>query len=225
MASANGVTGWVPAPATDVVPVPYQDNADQTNFWADFIASGNTLGAQAEQLVSNGTPQQIKAFIHTLQGWEHNIQNFDAAQGGIFEARFDNELLGPNSTVGADVTAMIKGLQTHNAALVTAAAEGFHANAADVSGNNVPLNGGTYNADGTTIAAALSTATGPLPPAPATLLTPAAPAAPAAQVAAAPATPPAAPGGADDLVAAAVDPVAHHQQHFAEMAHHLHHWG
>jgi nucleoid-associated protein YgaU len=120
---------------------------------------------------------------------------------------------------------MIKGLQTHNAALVTAAAEGFHANAADVSGNNVPLNGGTYNADGTTIAAALSTATGPLPPAPATLLTPAAPAAPAAQVAAAPATPPAAPGGADDLVTAAVDPVAHPQQHFAEMAHHLHHWG
>jgi hypothetical protein len=217
----------VPAPATDVVPVRYQDNADQTNFWADFIASGNTLGAQAEQLVVNGTPQEIKAFIHTLQGWEHNIQNFDAAQGGIFEARFDNELLGPNSTVGSDVTAMIKGLQTHNAALVTAAAEGFHANAADVSGNNVPLNGGTFNADGTTIATALSTATGPLPPAPATLLTPAAPAAPAAQVAAAPAAPasPAAPGGADDLVAAAVDPVAHHHQQFAEMAHHFHHWG
>jgi hypothetical protein len=229
MASANGVTGWVPAPATDVVPVPYQDNADQTNFWADFIASGNTLGAQAEQLVSNGTPQQIKAFIQTLQGWEHNIQNFDAAQGGIFEARFDNELLGPNSTVGADVTAMIKGLQTHKAALVTAAAEGFHANAADVSGNNVPLNGGTYNADGTTIAAALSTATGPLPPAPATLLTPAAPAAQVAACApcapAAPANPPAAPAaGADDHVTAAVDPLAHHQ--LAEMAHHFHHmWG
>src|SRR5246127_4331058 len=86
MASANGVTGWTGAPATDVVPVPYQDNADQTNFWADFIASGNTLGAQAEQLVSTGTAAQVKAFIHTLQGWEQNITNFDAAQGGIFEA-------------------------------------------------------------------------------------------------------------------------------------------
>jgi trimeric autotransporter adhesin len=38
MASMNGVTGWIAAP-DDVVPVPYQDNAAQTNFWADFIAS------------------------------------------------------------------------------------------------------------------------------------------------------------------------------------------
>ena len=173
MASANGVTGWTPAPATDVVPTPYQDNAAQTNFWADFIASSNTLGAQAEQLVAHGTAAQIKAFVETLQGFEQNVKNFDAAQGGIFEARFDNELLGKDSTVGADVAAMIKGLQTHNAALVTAAADGFHANAADVSGNNVPLNGGTYNTDGKTVAEALNTATGPLPAPSATPLTPA----------------------------------------------------
>ncbi len=233
MASANGVTGWTGAPATDVVPVKYQDDAAQTNFWADFIASGNTLGAQAEQLVSTGTAQQIKDFVHTLQGWEHNIQNFDAAQGGIFEARFDNELLGANSTVGADVAAMIKGLQGHNAALVTAAADGFHANAADVSGNNVPLNGGTYNADGTTIADALSTATGPLPPAPASLLTPAAPAAQVA--AAAPVAPaaasnaPAAPVTTADAGASATEgPTGSgmHHSFFAEAAHHFHHmWG
>lgn len=176
MASMNGVTGWTGAPATDVVPVRYQDNADQTNFWADFIASSNTLGNQAEQLVAHGSAKAINAFIHTLQGFQQNVQNFDAAQGGIFEARFDNELLGKDSTVGADVAAMIKGLQTHNAALVTAAAEGFHANAADVSGNNVPVNGGTYNTDGLTVADALSTATPPLPPPPANPLTPAAPA-------------------------------------------------
>jgi hypothetical protein len=58
---------------------------------------------------------------------------------------------------------------------VTAAADGFHANAADVSSNNVPLNGGTYNTDGQTVAQALSTATGPLPPPPVIPLTPAAP--------------------------------------------------
>jgi hypothetical protein len=190
MASANGVTGWTGAPATDVVPVPYQDNTDQTNFWADFIASSNTLGAQAEQLVGTGTAHDIKGFIHTLQGFEQNVSNFDAAQGGIFEARFDNELLGANSTVGADVAAMIQGLQHHDAALVKAAADGFHANAADVSGNNVPLNGGTYNADGTTVADALSTATAPLPPPPVTPLVPATAAIPVAQNAA--------PGSADD---------------------------
>jgi trimeric autotransporter adhesin len=205
------------------VPVRYQDNADQTNFWADFIASGNTLGAQAEQLVANGTTQQINDFITTLQGWEHNVQNFDAAQGGIFEARFDNELLGNDSTVGADVAAMIKGLQTHDAALVKAAADGFHANAMDVSGNNVPLNGGTYNPDGTTIADALSTATAPLPPAPVSTLTPA-PAAPAAAVAAASPEPAAATHDAFADAAAAVD-IQHHTGgvHAGPDLHHL--WG
>lgn len=174
MAHAFGVNGWTPAPATDVVPVRFQDNAAQTNFWADFIASGNTLGAQAEQLVQNGTHAQIAAFEKVLAGWETNIGNFEAAQGGIFSARFANELHGgPNSTVAADVAAMIKGLNTHNATLVTAAAEGFTANAMDVSGNNVPVNGGTFNPAGTTIAQALVDTVAPPPPA--TLLTPASP--------------------------------------------------
>ncbi len=220
MASANGVHGWTPAPFTDVAPTPYQDNAAQTNFWADFIASGNSLGAQAEQLVATGDAQAIGAFVQTLQGWQQNVTNFDAAQGGVFQARFDNELLGNDFTVGADVAAMIQGLQTHNAALVTAAAEGFHDNAADVSGNNVPLNGGTFNADGLTVAEALSTATGPLPPAPVTPLTPAAPAAP-------PAAPPlpAVVAGADD--GACGGPHDHQHGALPELAHQqLHHmWG
>jgi hypothetical protein len=251
MASANGVTGWTPAPFTDVVPTPYQDNAAQTNFWADFIASSNTLGAKAEQLVTTGAAPDIQAFVHTLQGWESNVTNFDAAQGGVFQARFDNELLGNDSTVGADVAEMIKGLQTHNAALVTAAAEGFHANAMDVSGNNVPLNGGTFNPDGQTVADALSTATAPLPPASVTPLTPAdtavavaaadpaaaatAPAA-ATPVAATPATAPTvadahagnAAAGSDDggsghSACGAPSPLEAH--HVAEMLQHHHMWG
>jgi len=210
MASSGGVTGWTGAPATDVVPVPYHDNAAQTNFVADFIASSNTLGAKAEQLVSTGTAGEIKDFIHTLQGWEQNVKNFDAAQGGIFQARFDNELLGKDATVGADVAAMIKGLKTHDAALVTAAADGFHANAMDVSGNNVPLNGGTYNPDGVTVTDALSTATPPLPPTPVTPLTP------ASRVASS--------GGAQNdqselTGAAAPEQLIHHQQ-----VQHHHHW-
>jgi hypothetical protein len=211
MASSNGVTGWTGAPATDVVPVRYQDNADQTNFWADFIASSNTLGAKAEQVVSTGTPREIKDLIHTLQGWEQNVKNFDAAQGGIFQARFDNELLGKDSTVGADVAAMIKGLQHHDAALVKAAADGFHANATDVSGNNVPLGGGAYNPDGITVADALSTATPPLPPSPITPLTPTSPVTPVG---------PAARVAADDQSEQTGSVVPH--QHL-EHSHH-HHW-
>ena len=228
MASANGVTGWTGAPFTDVVPVRFQDNADQTNFWADFIASGNTLGARAEQLVATGSAADITAFIQTLQGWEQNVTNFDKAQGGIFQARFDNELLGNDSTVGADVAAMIKGLETHDATLVKAAADGFHANAMDVSGNNVPLNGGTFNPDGTTIADALSTATAPLPPAPVSPLTPAAapavpaPAAQPAAVAAAAAAPAAVDVASVDAAAAGAD--IHHDFGKTDFLH-QHLWG
>lgn len=175
MSHLNGVDGWTAAPFTDRVTPRYQDDAAQTNFWADFIASGNTLGAEAIQLSQHGTHAQIVAFEKVLMGWETNVGNFDAAQGGIFSARFDNELAkGPNSTVSADVAAIINGLNTHNVTLVTLGAEGFTANAADVSGNNIPVNGGTFNGDGKTIAEALVNTVAPPPPA--TLLTPTAPA-------------------------------------------------
>jgi hypothetical protein len=134
------------------------DNDAQTNFWANFMAQSNSLGQQAVAAVSANDPQAISALISHLQAFQKDATNFDAAQGGIFEARFDNELLGDTSTLGAEVTAMVKGLQTGNAALVAAAADEMHANAADVSGNNVPVTGGTYNADGLTVADVLSTA-------------------------------------------------------------------
>ncbi|HEX2653774.1 MAG TPA: hypothetical protein VHN11_09015 [Xanthobacteraceae bacterium] len=163
LAAANGVTGWTGAPDANVETPRYQDNAAQTNFFADLIASGNTLGDQAQQLVANGSNADINQFIHTLKGWEQNVTKFDAAQGGIFGARFDNELLGNKGTIGADVAALIDGLKHHDAALVAAAAQGVHDNAMDLGGNNVPLNGGDYNPDGKTIAEVLGTATGPLP--------------------------------------------------------------
>jgi hypothetical protein len=89
---------------------------------------------------------------------EKNSANFDEAQGGIFEARFDNELARGSSTLGAEVAAMIKGLKTGNAALVAAAAEEMHANAADVGGNNLSVGGTPYNTDGLTPAEVLGAA-------------------------------------------------------------------
>ncbi len=173
-------------------------------------------------LVGGNDAQAIAALIGNIQSFEKTVTNFDAAQGGIFEARFDNELLGQTSTLGAEVSAMIKGLQTGNAALVAAAADEMHANAADVSGNNMPVTGGTYNADGLTVADVLSTAVAapavaaaaPVTPAPAPAA-PTAPAAPAVQtVASAPAT------------AADTAPVDPHHSPVPEMAHHFHHmWG
>jgi hypothetical protein len=135
----------------------YQDNADQTNFWANFIAQSNSLGAAAEEAVAAGDRGAIKGLIGQLKAFEKTSANFDEAQGGIFEARFDNELAKGASTLGAEVASMIKGLKTGNAALVAAAAEEMHANAADVGGNNVSINGTTYNTDGLTAAEVLGT--------------------------------------------------------------------
>jgi hypothetical protein len=158
MASQGGIAGFSPFPDFATPTPKYQDNDAQTNFWANFMAQSNSLGQQAIAAVSANDPQAIAALVTQLQTFQKNATDFDAAQGGIFEARFDNELLGDTSTLGAEVAAMIKGLQTGNVALVTAAADEMHANAADVSGNNIPVTGGTYNADGLTVADVLSTA-------------------------------------------------------------------
>jgi hypothetical protein len=229
MASQGGVTGFSVFPDS-LNPTPrFQDNDAQTNFWANFIAHGNSLGQQAIQLVGSGDANAIQSLIGQLQTFEKNASEFDLAQGGIFEARFDNELT-PSSTLGAEVDAMIKGLNTGNAALVTAAAQVIHDNAADVGGNNIPITGGAYNADGLTVADVLSTA-GAAPAAAAVAAAPAAApaaatpaAAPAAQTAAA-AAPASAP--APDIKSAdAAAPDLHHQFGHFEAAHHFHHlWG
>jgi len=229
MASQGGVTGFSVFPDS-LNPTPrFQDNDAQTNFWANFIAQGNSLGQQAIQLVGSGDANAIQSLIGQLQTFEKNASEFDLAQGGIFEARFDNELT-PSSTLGAEVDAMIKGLNTGNAALVTAAAQVIHDNAADVGGNNIPITGGTYNADGLTVADVLSPA-GAAPAAAAVAAAPAAApaaatpaAAPAAQTAAA-AAPASAP--APDIKSAdAAAPDLNHQFGHFEAAHHFHHlWG
>ena len=157
MASQGGVSGFSVFP-DKLGPTPkYQDNADQTNFWANFIAQSNSLGAAAEEAVATGDRGAIKSLIGQLKAFENTSANFDEAQGGIFEARFDNELAKGSSTLGAEVASMIKGLKTGNAALVAAAAEEMHANAADVGGNNISINGTTYNTDGLTAAEVLGT--------------------------------------------------------------------
>jgi hypothetical protein len=118
-------------------------------------------------------------------------------------------------------------LQTGNAALVGAAAEQMHANSADVGGNNIPVNGGTYNADGLTVAEVLSTAGAPAAVA-ATAPAAAAPAAvgePAVTVAS---TAPAATLAAADAGTHDVAPttVENHHPEIADVAHHFHHmWG
>ena len=63
-----------------------------------------------------------------------------------------------DGTSGTAASALIEGLQTHNAGEVAAAAEQLAANSADVAGNNRMADGGNYDA---VVAAAQATAVTP----------------------------------------------------------------
>ena len=144
----------------------YQDNQAQTNFWSQFIAEANqlsnTLGG-----IANGTVQpsssEIQSLIAQVNNYNQFGASFDAAQGGVFGDRFDNELLsGTLKTDSANaVTALqslaANGLNAQTAAQLVAAGVGFVADANDVSGNNLPTGGGAYVGSATTVAGATTT--------------------------------------------------------------------
>jgi hypothetical protein len=146
----------------------YQDNQAQTNFWSAFIAGANNLN-NALTAVANGTTQLdsagLNALIQQVQGYQQLGASFDGAQGGIFGARFDNELLG--GTLKADTSAALQALHdilnnggtvsTVDAAQLVAAGTGYVGDANDVSGNNNPNGGGTYVGTSTTVAGATTT--------------------------------------------------------------------
>ena len=235
MASQGGVTGFTPfGDALNPTPGPIRTMTRRR------ISGPTSLPSPMRWVSRRSRPSRAHDAAATATSVITDLQAFQTPpsptstrrRGGIFEARFDNELLGDTSTLGAEVAAMIKGLQTGNVALVQAAAEEMHANAANISSNDLPVTGGTYNTDGLTVADVLSTAGAPAAVAAATPAAAApadaAPATPATApaVAAAPApvatTLAAADAGTHDLAPTAVE---HHEPAIAEI-HHFHHmWG
>src|ERR1700761_5345273 len=155
----------------------FQDDQAQTNFWAKFVAEGNVINNQLDNVAAghNTTSGELAALITESQSYQSTGAAFDHSQGGIFGARFDNELLG--GTLNADTNNAVHGLQgimngdtgaalAADQAQITAAGQGFVADANDVSGNNVPLGGGNYVGTATTVAGATSVpgvAQGPIP--------------------------------------------------------------
>jgi trimeric autotransporter adhesin len=142
----------------------FQDNQAQTNFWASFLAEANTINAHLTA-IAGGQEQASSALITQIQNYQQFGANFDAAQGSIFQARFDNEL--NHGTLEADTNAAVHGLTgilngdagaalAADQAQIAAAGQGFAADAMDVSGNNNPLGGGTYVGTATTVATATS---------------------------------------------------------------------
>lgn len=145
----------------------FQDDQAQTNFWAKFVSEGNVINNQLDNVAAghNTTSGELQALITEIQNYQQSSAAFDHSQGGIFGARFDNELLG--GTLNADTANAVHGLQgilngDTSAALVAdqaqiqAAGQGFVADANDVSGNNIPLGGGNYVGTATTVEGATS---------------------------------------------------------------------
>jgi hypothetical protein len=140
MATRGGGGGFAPLPAALLPTARYLDNQAQTEFIANLVAQSDALGREAVTLVNQSPrdPAALGALIARLRSFEDQVSDFARVQGGIFRARFDNELLGGNSTLGAAVAGLIRGLRGGDKGLVAAAAEVLHANAADVNGNNIP---------------------------------------------------------------------------------------
>src|SRR5450432_941999 len=142
----------------------FQDNQAQTNFWAAFLAEANTINAHLSAIAGGGE-QASAALVTQIQNYQNFGATFDAAQGAVFQGRFDNEL--NNGTLEADTAAAIKGLTgilngdtgaalAADHAMITAAGQGFAADAMDVSGNNMAISGASYVGSATTVATATS---------------------------------------------------------------------
>jgi hypothetical protein len=189
----------------------YLDNDIHTVFLANFIAQSNSLGKQAIDLVGSHDAEAIAAMISDLKAFEKSVT--DATTSGSLEPGL------ATSTLGAEIAAIIKGLQTGDATLVTAAADQMHDNAADAGDHNVPATGGTYNTEGVTVAEVLGTPVAETPPAATVAATdPAAPHAVAPTASVEPVTL----ATADATIA--VEDHAH--SGMPDLAHHLHHtWG
>ncbi|WP_315738091.1 MULTISPECIES: hypothetical protein [unclassified Bradyrhizobium] len=140
---AGGLTGTV---------TKFQDNQAQTNFWASFLAEGNTLGAKLVA-VANGTGAASQALIDQITNYQNFGAAFDAAQGAVFKGRFDDELAAgalQSDTIMA--TKALMGIMNGDtgAALATdqamlkAAAANYIGNAGDIAGNNIAIGGSAY---------------------------------------------------------------------------------
>ncbi len=146
-----------PLPGLNTPPAPFHDNAAQETFLTKFIQDSNHLGQMATTIENNGFKGDIAGLVQQIQTFETNANAFDQSQGGLYSARFWNELRA-DGTAGTAANALIEGLQTHNAGEVNAAVDQLATNASDVASNNLKADGGSY-AD--VVAAAQATAVTP----------------------------------------------------------------
>src|SRR6202140_375975 len=151
-----------PLPNLNTPAAPFHDNAAQTTFITQWIQDSNHLGQMATTIENNGFNGDIAGLVQQIQTYANNSNAFDQSQGGLWSARFWNEFR-TDGTSGTAASALIEGLQTHNAGEVNAAVEQLAANSADVGSNNLMADGGSY---ASVVAAAQGTAVTPNPATP-----------------------------------------------------------
>src|SRR6516165_4623884 len=144
-------------PPPNLPATPFHDDPTQTAFMTQWIQDSNHLGQAAITIENNGFTGDIAGLVQQIQTFASNSNAFDQSQGGLWSARFWNELRS-DGTAGTAAAALIEGLQNHNANEVNAAAQQLAANSADVGSNNLMADGGSY-AD--VVAAAQATAVTP----------------------------------------------------------------
>jgi len=148
-----------PLPDLNTPAAPFHDNAAQTTFITQWIQDSNHLGQMATTIENNGFTGDVAGLVQQIQTYANSSNAFDQSQGGLWSARFWNEFRS-DGTSGTAASALIDGLQTHNAGEVNAAADQLAANSADVGSNNVMTDGGSYAG---VVAAAQATAVTPNP--------------------------------------------------------------
>src|SRR6202521_3459106 len=109
-----------PLPGLNSAPAPFHDTGDQTAFVTQWIQDSNHLGQMAQTIANNGFQGDVAGLVQQLQTFITNANTFDQSQGGLFSARFWNEFR-TDGTSGTAASALIEGLQTHNAGEVNTA--------------------------------------------------------------------------------------------------------
>src|ERR1700730_149589 len=132
-----------PLPSLNTPAAPFHDDATQTAFIGQWIQDSNHLWQMAGTIANIGFKGDIAGLVQQIQTFENNSNAFDQAQGGLWSARFWNEFR-TDGTTGTSASALIEGLQTQNVGEVNAAAQQLAMNSADVAGNNLMADGGSY---------------------------------------------------------------------------------
>lgn len=113
-------------------PTPFVDSQVQHDFLINF---GNQSGALAQRAMAVANGGTDAALAQDLQNFAAANNTFATQQGGLFQARFNNELA-TNSVSSTAVNELVAGLNNHNANLINGAAQVLVQNAADIQGNN-----------------------------------------------------------------------------------------